>query len=164
MKVLLDRFSKAESSTRGGRQRLYERVVGRQQTEAEWAVFKHQLFELKLSGVSIEEGYERLLNDSSLPSIKKLACFFLVLCLSTVWCERGFSLMALIKTKLRNGLGTETLDAFMMISSNGPEISDKVAVRSLVEAAYVIWATKAKRMPSRSHPGVKKPRKNKADS
>ena len=70
----------------------------------------------------------RLLKDSSLSSIKKLACFYLVLCLSTVWCERGFSLMALIKTKLRNGLGTETLDAFMMITSNGPRIRDRPAV------------------------------------
>ena len=95
---------------------MYERVVERQQTEAEWFVLKHQLFKLKLDGVSIDDGFEGLFKDTSLPSIKKLACFFLVLCLSTVWCERGFSLMALIKTKLRNGLGKEALDACMMIS------------------------------------------------
>ena len=56
----------------------------------------------------------------------------LVLCLSTVWYERGFSLMALIKTKLRNCMNTETLDALMMIAANGPLMSDTDAVNALI--------------------------------
>jgi hypothetical protein len=36
--------------------------------------------------------------------------------LSSVACERGFSRLGLIKTKLRNQLKTETLDALMRIS------------------------------------------------
>ena len=94
--------------------------MGRHQTEAKWDVFKHQLFNLRRDGASIGEGFECLHKDNALPSIKKLVCVYLVLYISTVWCERGFSLMALIKTKLRNRLGAESLGAFMMISSRRP--------------------------------------------
>jgi hypothetical protein len=33
-----------------------------------------------------------------------------------------------------------------------------------MESAYLVWAAMAKRTPSKSHPGVKKPREKKADS
>ena len=63
--------------------------------------------------------------------------------------------MAIKKTKLRNGLDTETLDAFMMVSLNGPDISDKATVLKLARGGGVcIFATLAKRMPSRSNLGV----------
>ena len=63
--------------------------------------------------------YSSLLKDDTLPFIKYLCCIYLCLCLSTVWCERGFSLMNNIKIISRNRMNTDTLDDRMMICSNG---------------------------------------------
>ena len=52
-----------------------------------------------------------------------LAYIYLYLWLSTVWGERGFSLMNNIKIKRRNRMNTNTLDDSMMICSNGPPVS-----------------------------------------
>ena len=112
---------------------------------AQWDTLKHVLFSLKQEGLSLEDGYRKVLASDSLPDVKRLACFFLVLCLSTVWCERGFSLMAQIKTKLRKCMNIETLDALMMISSNGPKLSDKEAILKLIDEAFAHWLARQKR-------------------
>ena len=52
----------------------------------------------------------------------------------------------------------------MMISSNGPGLHETAKVKKLMGVAYEVWTNMAKRMPSRSHPGVEKPRKKKIDS
>ena len=44
LRVADTRFHKAQLLDRGGQRRIYERAVDRQQTKAEWVVFKHQLF------------------------------------------------------------------------------------------------------------------------
>ena len=63
---------------------------------------KGQLFKLKMQQKKRDDGYNELLKDLSVcPHVKYLLCVHLVLCLSTVWCERGFSAMACIKTKLK---------------------------------------------------------------
>jgi len=68
---------------------------------------KGQLFKLKMQQKKTDDGYNELLKDLSLcPHVKYLLCVHLVLCLSTVWCERGFSAMARIKTKLQNKMNT----------------------------------------------------------
>ena len=85
----------------------------------------------------------------------------MILCLSSVLCETGFSFMELIKTKLRNCMNVDTLGALMMIAANGPELSDKEAVENLVDRAFEHWRTVQKRCLARSHSGVRKPRKNK---
>ena len=93
--------------------KTHDRVVDPVLAKAQWESFKHQLYALKQQGLSLEDGYAEILRSDILPDIKRLACIFLVLCLSTVWCERGFSLMALIKTNLRNCMNMETLGALM---------------------------------------------------
>jgi hypothetical protein len=61
--------------------------------------------------------------------------------------------MAQIKTKLRNCMNIETLGALMMISSNGPKLSDKEAILKLIEEAFAHWLARQKRCLARSHPG-----------
>ena len=122
--TLVDWFGKARSGT----QRTFAQVVDPLATKAEWSVFKALLFKFRLEGASLDAGYAELIESDTMPNVKTLACYFLVLCLSTVWCERGFSLMLLIKNRLRNGLQTETLVAFMMISSNGPEMHETAKI------------------------------------
>ena len=53
-------------------------------------------------------------------------------------CERGFSLLARIKTKLRNRLNILTVDSLMMITSNGPEMSDADAMMTLLDESCVV--------------------------
>ena len=74
--------------------------------------------------------------------------------------------MARIKTKLQNKMNTPTLDARMMVYSNGPALSDenKSALTEIFEEALQYWSTLQKRMPARSHPGVSRPKHNKTDS
>jgi len=74
----------------------------------------------------------------------------MILPLNTACCERGFSKMKLIKTYLRNRLHDTTLSALMMISINGPALSDKKAVHDLCYAAYMKWITLKKRTSQRS--------------
>ena len=144
----------------GPNQKTHRRVVDPTLVRAQWQTFKHSLYALKSRGLSLDEGYRELLAEDALPDVKRLACFFLVLCLSTVWCERGFSLMAMIKTKLRNCMNIETLDALMQIASNRPEVSDTEAIMELIEEAYQEWLKLQKRCLARSHPGVKHARKH----
>ena len=68
--------------------------------------------------------------------------------------------MAMIKTKLRNCMNIETLDALMQIASNGPELSETEAIMELIEEAYQEWLKMQKRCLARSHPGVKHARKH----
>jgi hypothetical protein len=101
----------------------------------------------------VAASFSKVLAGDSLANVKMLLFIFLVLCMSTVPCEQGFSLMALIKDKLRNCLHTDTVDAHMMIASNGPDMTDKVAVRRVLDAAKKHWQAQVKRCPNRSNPG-----------
>jgi hypothetical protein len=137
-----------------------DRIIDGARARSEWVTFKFELKQLKNEGYSLEGAYRLLLSRPGCPNVKILAAISLVLCLSTVWCERGFSLMAVIKTKLRNCLNSETLDALMMIASNGPLMKDHAAVATLIDEAYEHWRSVHKRQISKSHPGVKRTRTN----
>ena len=139
---------------------MYPRTVDPVQVRSEWRVFKRMLRGIKERGLSLSDGYDELLKSDVLPDVKVLACIFMVLCLSSVPCEKGFSLMANIKTKLRNCMNIETLDALMMISSNGPSMGDKEAMVRLIDRAFEHWLQVQKRCLARSHPGVKRPKTN----
>jgi hypothetical protein len=128
---------------------------------AEWNVFKYVIFEENMAGKCLEDGYEELLKGDIMARVKYLACVFLALCLSAVWCERGFSLMAAIKTKSRNRMSTSTLDDQMMIQSNGPACTEdnKSRIDKVLNEAVDHWSLCCTRMPSRSHPGVSRHRR-----
>ena len=125
------------------------------------------LFSEKQKKLSNEETYKSLLQDYSvlfkddaLSCIKYLSCIHLCLCLSTVWCDRGFSLMNNIKIKSRNRMNTETLDDRMMICSNGPAVSaqNTKEIDEMVDVVFEHWSQTLTRTPSRNHPGVLRPR------
>ena len=78
----------------------HNRVVDPVLVSAQWSTFKQALLRMKTRGLSLEDGYRKILSSEALPDVKVLACIFIIICLATVWCERGFSLMALIKTKV----------------------------------------------------------------
>ena len=54
------------------------------------------------------------------PNLFKLAAIGLLLPVTTVDCERGFSTLSRVKTKLRNRLSNKTLNHLLMISIEGP--------------------------------------------
>jgi hypothetical protein len=58
-----------------------------------------------------------------LPDIQRIAIAALALPVTSVECERGFSTLNLIKTKLRNRLNTDTLCALIRIKIEGPPVN-----------------------------------------
>jgi hypothetical protein len=134
---------------------------------AQWGIFRGQLWQARILLLSKKAtctaaeydkerllAYKKLLEGDALPDVKVLCAIHCIICLSTVWCERGFSLISIIKTKLRNCMNIETLDALMMISSNGPDLADTEALDQLIAEALEHWKSKIKRCVARSHPGV----------
>ena len=173
IEILLGHYGKP-TSVNGER---FNRKVDPSAVRSGWPMFKEQLFQERLAvseGKKTEdEAYADLLRFAELhyPDLNILLCFFLILALSSVPCERGFSTMAIIKTKLRNCLSIPTLDALMMIHLNGPKEKDfanyddyQAAVDSLIERAMAHWRTKVKRNVKRSHPGLAGRKKKKQDS
>jgi hypothetical protein len=67
-----------------------------------------------------------LSNSRSLetPNVVRLMHYVLALPVTTVECERGFSVMNLVKTDLRNRLSTKTLDALMRVRIESPPRKD----------------------------------------
>jgi len=59
-----------------------------------------------------------------LPGILALALIALVIPLTTAACERGFSTLKRIKTRLRSLLAQETLDHCIRVSEEAPDLSD----------------------------------------
>jgi hypothetical protein len=91
LKQLTEHFGVPKVSV-GPLGKTHNRVVDPILAKAQWESFKNQLYALKQQGLSLEDGYAEILRSDILPDIKRLACIFRVLCLSTAWCERGFSL------------------------------------------------------------------------
>lgn len=126
---------------------IMERAVSRNRESVSMA-------QERLRASFVDDTYKSLLLTNSFPEVLVIAGMWRVLFLSSVEPERGFSLMALIKTKLRNSLYTETLDALMQIAANGPPMSDHSAVDAVLNKAYVHWVAARKRNVRKSHPGV----------
>ena len=79
-------------------------------------------------------------NKETFPAVAEAAERLLVLPVSTADCERGFSKQNLVKTCLRNSMGTKTLDNLMRISIDGPELKDFEFKR-----AFLNWAKQKSR-------------------
>ena len=76
----------------------------------------------KYKSIDNSEIYRRILQNLSFANISKLIQISLVIPLSRVDCERSFSKIKLIKTRLRNSLEGNTLDELMLISLAGDDI------------------------------------------
>ncbi|KAH7331895.1 hypothetical protein KP509_20G056100 [Ceratopteris richardii] len=79
-------------------------------------------------GMSMKDSWKVLSSNinwhSTYSIILKLWQIVLVLAVSSVACERGFSKQNLIKTSMRQSLKVKTLDMLMRISLNGPNLSE----------------------------------------
>ena len=58
------------------------------------------------------------------PNLTKLAAIGLLLPVSSVDCERGFSTLSLVKSDFRNRLANKTLNHLLMMAIEGPSPSD----------------------------------------
>jgi hypothetical protein len=63
-----------------------------------------------------------------------------VQCVSTMTCERAFSVQKLIKTKVRNRLGNKNLDAMLRIALEGPDEE----VDDIIGDAIPLWKKDSK--------------------
>ena len=94
---------------------------------SEWESLR-QLMRHNYSHLTMRKMVKLLVTDvthnTMFPQLTKLASIAAILPVSTAECERAFSAMKRIKTKLRNQMKTSTLDYLMRISFEGPEIGD----------------------------------------
>ena len=78
----------------------------------------------ELKQLTSRELMTRMLNATELktmfPNLYKLAAIGLLLPMSTVDCERGFSALSRIKTDIRNRLSSKILNNLMVITVEGP--------------------------------------------
>ena len=78
-----------------------------------------------VSSTSVQIQLQELTTNDTLiallPNLHKLACCCLSLSIGTASVERSFSLMKLIKTRLRNRLGELSLSHLMQIAVESPD-------------------------------------------
>jgi len=125
--------------------------------QIKWQTCKQVLAQLNSDGCSLDEGYKPIfMDESSYGNMRILAAIFMCLCLATVCCEKGFSLMTNIMTALRNCMNIITLDCLMKNSSNCPKFDHMSAsldplLFEICEKAYAHWVAILQRFPGRAH-------------
>ncbi|XP_065831995.1 zinc finger protein 862-like [Oscarella lobularis] len=96
------------------------------------------------SSMSQKEVIEKLCKDFTLiqifPNLSQLARICRTLPIHTADVERSFSQLKLVKTRIRNRLKEDTLDALLRIAVEGPDV-DQYPFHS----AVLLWAKKKKR-------------------
>ena len=107
----------------------YQPVVEHQATLAEWKTFVNAVqAKADLKGKDSRELLTALVQQTSLqhifPNLHKLAVIALVIPMSSADCERGFSALKRIKTKLRNRLSNRILNHLLTISIEGPKLEE----------------------------------------
>lgn len=66
------------------------------------------------------------------PAVAEAASRFLIMPVSTVDCEQGFSCQNIIKISLRNSLGISALENLMRISTDGPSQGNLISIKLLL--------------------------------
>lgn len=102
---------------------------------AEYALYKQVVKNENVT--NFEKFCEKFLreNNETFPTISRIIQVGLVMPVTSVPCERGFSTQNRIKSKFRNSLNNKNLDILMRISELGPE---KLNESQLIRA-YNIW-------------------------
>lgn len=81
---------------------------------------------------------------STFPNLSTLAMIMSVIPVTTCTVERSFSQMKLVKTRLRNRLGDDTLDMLMTIGIEGPKTLNDEQLNMIIE----LWKNqKHRRLP-----------------
>jgi hypothetical protein len=120
---------------------------------AQWELAKQVVSNAKKSGSVMAQLWRGRLNAGKVDSsseVKKLVCIRLVYPYNTACCERGFSLMILIKIALRNRLYIETLDALMTICILGKRYiqTGAMGAKEFFESALSVWEASCLRNPN----------------
>ena len=105
--------------------------INKEAVEEEWRHIKATVEALRSSKADFEErklfpSLKSILkaheHDAATVHLKRILCTYLVLPMSSVDCERGFSVLKLVKNRLRNRLLQINLNHAMMVAIEGPEI------------------------------------------
>lgn len=149
---------------------FYQEAVDANQKEkaeelkCEWKKFKYNLLQLKneipqhilhspknrnlVSATPTEWALHQMLSQRAtyehfMPLLLHIAEVCLSLPVSNAWPERGASALKRLKTRLRNTLKNDMLEALMHVSINGPGIDE---CGSIIEAAVKKWLPKRKKL------------------
>lgn len=91
----------------------------------EYTMLKVHLSKYRSTSISLKDALSMVIKrPGGFCNIRDVVELMLVMSPSTAECERGFSSMNSIKTKLRNGMNQETLQSLMLISIHGPSVAD----------------------------------------
>ena len=172
MDVLVEHFGRPHIKTYGKKTVQYAAVVREGLVRAEWALLRQGLASAWYAHLKtaqpkalaaerecaidqfINDFYQSVLQGERYVELSVIVAIWRIQCLSSVDCERGFSLMALIKTRLSNRMSTTLLDARMQIASEGPSLADGEGVKMIINDAIVCWKGMCKRNVRKSHPGI----------
>ena len=119
-------------------------IVDQEKLE-EWMRFKFIKFpatSLQIAQRSLWDFYFQY--RETFPHLWKLVQILLVLPLNTAACERGFSLMNIVKTDRRNRLSDELLDQLMVVSLLAAKKTEQEEAKIVCEAIK-LWHSKKKR-------------------
>ena len=148
----------------------WEEKAKKDQLLAEWEKFKFDMDSWKqeipegMNESHLETATEwclkRLISlktaySSVFPALANIAEVCLSMPVSNAWPERGCSALKRIKTRLRNRLGVDMLQALLMIAINGPQVGTPEC-KALITAAIEKWQAQEKRR--------KMPKKNEGES
>lgn len=124
LKTLINFYGRPQKITFESKTAVSTPDIDQDLMEAEWKVFRRLLFN-KFKTNTAKDVIHALMSNSTLssafPNLTTLAKILSVIPVTTATVERSFSDMKLIKTRLRNRLGDETLDQAMRVSIEGPE-------------------------------------------
>ena len=100
----------------------YKEVINPSLFRREWPIFKRCVYD-NYRSLTYKECAKEIITKkrTSFPAISKLLEFTLVLPMSSVPCERGFSKHNRIRTKYRQSLTVQTIRSLMFISVNGTD-------------------------------------------
>ena len=118
VKILMDHFGQGKMVD--GIE--FEPMIDSSTFQREWTIFKRFVFDNYRSLTFKELSKEIITKKSiSFPAISNLLKFIIVLPMSSVPCERGFSQHNRIRSKLRQTLDVNTVKSLMFIAVNGPD-------------------------------------------
>jgi len=119
----------------------FKQFVGDWETlSLDFASCKEYMYRIKGTNKTCKSTIELLTKDplyeAKYPGVVNLAKIAMTLPLSTAWPERGFSTLQRIKSKSRNRLSDNTLNALLNISLNGPSELNEESLTSIAKKWY----------------------------
>ncbi|XP_006819807.1 uncharacterized protein LOC102805733 [Saccoglossus kowalevskii] len=129
---LISAFSIFDPSTVNGvgNEEKVETLAEHYNLDAEQTSREYDLIKVAMENTYHDKSYQDMMKiiitsyKDLTPNLYKLAAIALTIPVSTADCERGFSVVSRIKTKLRNRLSEKIIKILLFISTEGPDIQD----------------------------------------